>query len=169
VVNNEHLTEALRRLRKTSSDNNVDRYVKHISEASTANVRVSRSRLVTNILLSFLNTHRGDSKRFEMLSLLSTILSWNDVEREKAGLQRVLTVKSGTPAEKGKRKDVRGERSAEEEAAMNEVGFLLCSSFSPPRSLPSLPSLPPMALPCPFPLVRVPLPVLSASLTLISL
>jgi len=27
VVNNEHLTEALRRLRKTSSDNNVDRYV----------------------------------------------------------------------------------------------------------------------------------------------
>ena len=27
VVNNEHLTEALRRLRKNSSDNNVDRQV----------------------------------------------------------------------------------------------------------------------------------------------
>ena len=63
--------EALRRLRKSSSDTNVDR------------------RLVTNVLLSFLMTPRGDAKRFEMLSLLASILSWNDSEREKAGLQRV--------------------------------------------------------------------------------
>lgn len=62
--------EALRRLRRSSSDTNVDR------------------RLVTNVLLSFLTTPRADSKRFEMLSLLATILSWNDDEREKAGLQR---------------------------------------------------------------------------------
>lgn len=62
--------EALRRLRRTSNDTNVDR------------------RLVTNILLQFLNTPRADSKRFEMLSLLSTILQWDDDEREKAGLQR---------------------------------------------------------------------------------
>ncbi|KAK8865685.1 hypothetical protein IAR55_000830 [Kwoniella newhampshirensis] len=118
VVNNEHLTEALRRLRKNSSDNNVDR------------------RLVTNILLSFLTTARSDSKRFEMLSLLSTILSWDDNEREKAGLQRQGA--TGGPAGKsgsdhglrrGGGKDK--ERSAEEEAAMNEsfsnlfVEFLL--------------------------------------------
>lgn len=62
--------EALRRLRRSSTDTNVDR------------------RLVTNILLSFLTTPRADSKRFEMLSLLATILSWSDDEREKAGLQR---------------------------------------------------------------------------------
>ena len=62
--------EALRRLRRSSTDTNVDR------------------RLVTNMLLSFLTTPRGDSKRFEMLSLLSTILQWTDDEREKAGLQR---------------------------------------------------------------------------------
>ena len=62
--------EALRRLRRSSSDSNVDR------------------RLVTNVLLSFLTTPRADSKRFEMLSLLASILSWNDDEREKAGLQR---------------------------------------------------------------------------------
>ncbi|WVR05645.1 hypothetical protein IAU60_002667 [Kwoniella sp. DSM 27419] len=114
VVNNEHLTEALRRLRKNSSDNNVDR------------------RLVTNILLSFLTTSRGDTKRFEMLSLLSTILSWDENEREKAGLQR----KGGTPLVGGDGKDRKREgkgkeRSAEEEAAMNEsfsnlfVEFLL--------------------------------------------
>lgn len=63
--------EALRRLRRNSTETNVDR------------------RLVTNVLLSFLSTPRADSKRFEMLSLLSSILSWNDQERERAGLQRV--------------------------------------------------------------------------------
>ena len=62
--------EALRRLRRSSSDTNVDR------------------RLVTNVVLSFLNTPRADSKRFEMLSLLANVLSWSDDEREKAGLQR---------------------------------------------------------------------------------
>lgn len=67
---NEHLMEALRRLRRSSTDTNVDR------------------RLVTNVLLSFLNTPRADSKRFEMLTLLSSILQWDDDEREKAGLQR---------------------------------------------------------------------------------
>lgn len=63
--------EALRRLRRNSTEMNVDR------------------RLVTNVLLSFLSTPRADSKRFEMLSLLASILSWNDQEREKAGLQRI--------------------------------------------------------------------------------
>lgn len=70
VIMNEHLMEALRRLRQSSTDTNVDR------------------RLVTNVLSSFLNTPRGDPKRFEMLSLLATILSWTDDERERAGLQR---------------------------------------------------------------------------------
>lgn len=70
--------EALRRLRKNQTDNNVDR------------------RLVTNVLLSFLTTPRADSKRFEMLGLLATILSWNDVEREKAGLQRALPASSSS-------------------------------------------------------------------------
>ncbi|KAG6812186.1 hypothetical protein H0H92_003991 [Tricholoma furcatifolium] len=70
VILNEHLMEALRRLRRNSTDTNVDR------------------RLVTNVILSFLSTPRADAKRFEMLSLLASILSWTDPEREKAGLQR---------------------------------------------------------------------------------
>jgi hypothetical protein len=110
VVNNEHLTEALRRLRKSSSDSNVDR------------------RLVTNILLAFLGAKRGDSKRFEMLNILATILSWDDAEREKAGLQRMGTGagpgagvgQDGRPKMGRKGSEVEG-RSAEEEAAMNEV------------------------------------------------
>lgn len=70
VIINEHLVEALRRLRKNSSETNVDR------------------RLVTNVMLSYLNTPRGDSKRFEMLNLLSSILNWSDQEKEKAGIQK---------------------------------------------------------------------------------
>lgn len=100
-MSNEHLTEALRRLRKNSSSENVDR------------------RLVTNILLSFLSASRSDTKRFEMLNILSTILSWDDTDREKAGLQRI-----GGKADKpklGRKGSGKAERSAEEEAAMNEV------------------------------------------------
>lgn len=70
VIINEHLMEALRRLRQNSTSTNVDR------------------RLVTNVLLSFLATPRADPKRFEMLKLLASVLSWSDAEREKAGLQR---------------------------------------------------------------------------------
>ncbi|WVQ70985.1 hypothetical protein IAR50_000510 [Cryptococcus sp. DSM 104548] len=117
VINNEHLTEALRRLRKNQSDNNVDR------------------RLVTNIILSFLTTSRGDTKRFEILSLLSTILSWDDAEREKAGLQRQGAAgKSAAKSGEGKKARQETEKSAEEEAAMNEsfsnlfVEFLLKES-----------------------------------------
>ncbi|KAI0288052.1 hypothetical protein BC826DRAFT_1098877 [Russula brevipes] len=38
-------------------------------------------RLVTNILLTFLNTPREDSKRLETLGLLASNLSWSDEER----------------------------------------------------------------------------------------
>lgn len=72
--------EALRRLRRNSTDTNVDR------------------RLVTNVLLSFLTTPRADPKRFEMLSLLATVLQWSDPEREKAGLQRTHQVPAASPS-----------------------------------------------------------------------
>jgi len=78
VIMNEHLVEALRRLRRTSTSTNVDR------------------RLVTNVLLQFLSTPRGDTKRFEMLTLLASVLSWTDDERERAGLQRSNASPSGT-------------------------------------------------------------------------
>jgi hypothetical protein len=70
---NEHLIEALRRLRRSSTEtkSSVD------------------GRLVTNVLLQFLTTPRTDTKRFEMLSLLGSILSWGEEEKEKAGLQRM--------------------------------------------------------------------------------
>ncbi|KAG8904852.1 hypothetical protein FRB99_001058 [Tulasnella sp. 403] len=98
VIANEHLTEALRRLRKSASDENVDR------------------RLVSNVLLSYLATARGDSKRFEMLSLIASILSWSDTEREMAGLQR-----SATPGtQPAGRKSLAGVRQAPESTKVDE-------------------------------------------------
>ncbi|GAA5825702.1 hypothetical protein JCM11251_000342 [Rhodosporidiobolus azoricus] len=70
VILNEHLTEALRRLKRNSSENSVDQ------------------RLVSNVLITFLNTPRGDTKRFEMLQLIASILNWTDDQREQVGLQR---------------------------------------------------------------------------------
>ena len=78
------------------------------------------SRLVTNILLSFLTTSRSDSKRFEMLSILATILSWDDPERERAGLRRIDKGTVSKKVDKGKGRS-QGERSAEDAAALNEV------------------------------------------------
>lgn len=93
---------------------------------------LSFRRLVTNILLSFLMTSRGDPKRFEMLSLLATILSWDDAEREKAGLQRQAAAGGGSKGKASASKGKETEKSAEEEAAMNEVSqsaheFAACS------------------------------------------
>lgn len=118
VVTNEHLTEALRRLRKNQSDNNVDR------------------RLVTNVLLSFLTTARADSKRFEMLSLLSTILSWDDEEREKAGLQRAPKGKGRrTSAVKEPEDDAMSEVSRERSPALTPVLLQLVCRVPPQRSV----------------------------------
>ncbi|KAJ7892753.1 hypothetical protein B0H14DRAFT_956529 [Mycena olivaceomarginata] len=71
IIMNEHLTMALHRLQN------------HLTEPDPGNIDC---RLVTNTLLSFLTTPHTDPKRFEMLSLLASFLSWSDREREKAGL-----------------------------------------------------------------------------------
>ncbi|KAJ9099026.1 hypothetical protein QFC20_005783 [Naganishia adeliensis] len=121
VLTQEHLTEALRRLRRNTSDVNVDR------------------RLVTNVLLQFIATPRADPKRFEMLSLLATILSWEDSERERAGLQRAggSTTPGGRKASSARRKESEAQagpgqgRTQEEQDKYNEsfsdlfVEFLL--------------------------------------------
>ena len=110
--------EALRRLRRNSSETNVDR------------------RLVTNVLLSFLATPRADQKRFEMLQLLSSVLSWTDAEREKAGLQRAnpnsTTSFWGRPSSVGSPQKTNAdlEKTDETEVRRMYIG-LLCQ----PRSL----------------------------------
>ncbi|KAJ4127184.1 hypothetical protein NW768_008811 [Fusarium equiseti] len=70
IVLNDHLTKALRYLKKTKPEDNVDRQI------------------VTNHLLHFLTLDRGDAKRFQVLQVMAGYLNWTDEQREQAGLAR---------------------------------------------------------------------------------
>lgn len=70
IVLNDHLTKALRYLKKTKPEDNVDRQV------------------ITNHLLHFLTLDRGDAKRFQVLQVMAGYLNWTDEQREQAGLAR---------------------------------------------------------------------------------
>jgi hypothetical protein len=60
VTLNEHLTKALRILKKGRPEDNVDRQI------------------VTNYILHFLAIDRSDPKKFEALQLIASLLNWND-------------------------------------------------------------------------------------------
>ncbi|PGH17026.1 guanylate kinase [Helicocarpus griseus UAMH5409] len=70
VTLNEHLTKALRFLKKGKPEDNVDRH------------------LVTNHFLHFLALDRSDPKKFQVLQLIGALLGWTDEQREQAGLAR---------------------------------------------------------------------------------
>ncbi|OCK83654.1 putative Golgi matrix protein [Lepidopterella palustris CBS 459.81] len=76
VTLNDHLTKALRILRKGKPEDNVDRQI------------------VTNYLLHFLAIDRTDPKKFEALQLIAALLNWTDEQREQAGLARPGTSNS---------------------------------------------------------------------------
>jgi len=60
VTLNEHLTKALRILRKGRPEDNVDRQI------------------ITNYFLHFLAIDRSDPKKFEALQLIAALLGWTD-------------------------------------------------------------------------------------------
>ena len=70
VILNDHLTKALRFLKRAKPDDNVDR------------------QLVTNYVLQFLALDRSDPKKFQVLQLISTLLGWTEEQNEQAGLAR---------------------------------------------------------------------------------
>ncbi|ORY92707.1 hypothetical protein BCR35DRAFT_298211 [Leucosporidium creatinivorum] len=104
VILNEHLTEALRRLKKDSNENSVDR------------------RLVSNVLITFLNTPRADTKRFEMLQLISSILSWTDDQREQVGLQRSSGLSAPGVIASGSRGGAKGHARSGKGKAVDDLG-----------------------------------------------
>lgn len=71
VTLNEHLTKALRILKKGRPEDNVDRQI------------------VTNYILHFLAIDRSDPKKFEALQLIASLLNWNDGMSTPSGLPRI--------------------------------------------------------------------------------
>ncbi|OAQ99112.1 hypothetical protein LLEC1_03960, partial [Akanthomyces lecanii] len=93
IVLNDHLTKALRYLKKTKPDENVDRYVSpqhpvHTQHMGTNQPTTLSRQVVTNHLLHFLTLDRGDVKRFQVLQVMAGYLNWTDEQREQAGLSR---------------------------------------------------------------------------------
>ncbi|KAI4264581.1 MAG: hypothetical protein L6R42_000317, partial [Xanthoria sp. 1 TBL-2021] len=78
VILNDHLTKALRYLKKGKPEDNIDK------------------QLVTNHFLHFLGLERSDPKKFQILQIIAALLGWTDEEsvlkvaeqREQAGLAR---------------------------------------------------------------------------------
>ncbi|KAL8914454.1 MAG: hypothetical protein Q9171_000959 [Xanthocarpia ochracea] len=70
VILNDHLTKALRYLRKGKPEDNIDK------------------QLVTNHFLHFLALERSDPKKFQILQIIAALLGWTDEQREQAGLAR---------------------------------------------------------------------------------
>lgn len=68
IALNEHLTKAMKLIKQESSQETVDR------------------ELVSNLFISFLQIPRGDSKKYEVLQLISNYLNWSDDMRRHAGL-----------------------------------------------------------------------------------
>ncbi|KAG9245284.1 hypothetical protein BJ878DRAFT_502189 [Calycina marina] len=70
IILNDHLTKALRFLKKAKPEDNIDRQI------------------VTNHFLHFLALDRSDPKKFQILQLIAALLNWTDEQREQAGLAR---------------------------------------------------------------------------------
>ncbi|MCJ1299058.1 hypothetical protein MMC08_001849, partial [Hypocenomyce scalaris] len=70
VILNDHLTKALRFLKKGKPEDNIDK------------------QLVTNHFLHFLALDRSDPKKFQILQIIAALLGWTEEQREQAGLAR---------------------------------------------------------------------------------
>ena len=73
---NDHLTKALKYIKKNKPEENVDRQV------------------VTNLFLQFLSLDRSDPKKFQILQVIAGMLNWTEEQKEQAGLARPGTSSS---------------------------------------------------------------------------
>ncbi|TAQ91482.1 hypothetical protein B7494_g241 [Chlorociboria aeruginascens] len=76
IVLNDHLTKALKFLKKAKPEDNIDRQI------------------VTNHFLHFLALDRSDPKKFQILQLIASLLNWTEEQKEQAGLARPGTSSS---------------------------------------------------------------------------
>lgn len=78
VTLNDHLTKALRFLKKGKPEDNVDRYVPRWQKTLSCFVAKFSRHIVTNHLLHFLALDRSDPKKFQILQLIAALLGWDD-------------------------------------------------------------------------------------------
>ena len=88
IVLNDHLTKALRFLKKAKPEDNIDRYEFTQTSILLYSALTFIRQIVTNHFLHFLALDRSDPKKFQILQLIAALLNWTDEQKEQAGLAR---------------------------------------------------------------------------------
>lgn len=79
IILNEHLTKALTMLKQGGENG--------------SNKTIDKE-LISNIIISFLQFPRGDTKKFEALNLISALLEWDELQKISAGLTHLPNLKN---------------------------------------------------------------------------
>ncbi|KAJ6036058.1 hypothetical protein N7540_000337 [Penicillium herquei] len=96
VTLNDHLTKALRFLKKGKAEDNVDRWVLFIRISLEKSFANFTRNIVTNHFLHFLALDRSDPKKFQILQLIAALLGWDDARPGTSNQPGKLRV-PGTP------------------------------------------------------------------------
>lgn len=86
VTLNDHLTKALRFLKKGKPEDNVDRCAKSHPPYTASLLTWYCRHIVTNHLLHFLALDRSDPKKFQILQLIGALLGWTDGKSDQCTL-----------------------------------------------------------------------------------
>ncbi|RCK55276.1 GRIP domain-containing protein RUD3 [Candida viswanathii] len=79
IILNEHLTKALTMLKQGGENG--------------SNKTIDKE-LISNVLISFLQFPRGDTKKFEALNLIGALLEWDELQKVLAGLTHLPNLKN---------------------------------------------------------------------------
>jgi hypothetical protein len=75
VILNDHLTKALKQLKRGKPEDTIDRYAEVFMSLP---VLTSSRQLVTNHFLHFLALDRTDPRKFQVLQIMASLLNWTD-------------------------------------------------------------------------------------------
>ncbi|KAJ2692554.1 hypothetical protein H4R19_006132, partial [Coemansia spiralis] len=108
----DHLNESMRRLREESNEFNLDK------------------RVITNLIVGFLALPYGDSKRYEILQLMSSILQFSEEQQAKVGLIRKAGRRTAPQSSSGTRTPDSSAASADTKDSFSDqwISFLLRES-----------------------------------------
>ncbi|KAJ2955918.1 hypothetical protein NQZ79_g8157 [Umbelopsis isabellina] len=112
IILNEHLVEAMKRIKEGVSDTSVDR------------------QLITNLFVGFLVAPRGDRKRYDILNVIASVLQLSDEQKAQIGLIRPGSGRPSTghtPSPQGWMSPTGGMEQPEEKESFTDawISFLL--------------------------------------------
>ncbi len=78
VILNDHLTKALRYLKKGKPQDTIDKYASTFPQNHYKGCTNENRQLITNHFIHFLTLDRTDPKKFQVLQIIASLLEWSD-------------------------------------------------------------------------------------------